>query len=350
MANRRVYYAIKAVAIAPHDTIDWVTAHGVQSVGLTTTFNLEQVFELGQLAIYENVEGIPDVEMTMEKVIDGYPLLMHLSTRFSPSTTLSGRSNQRCNVAMAIFGDTQDSASGVAQAQVEMSGMYWSSSSFTFPSEGSCTESITLVGNNKVWKTANLTYGSGNLLFDNTDEPLALTSGTGGVQRRENVIFDSNSVTLDENGMMAGTDATILPPDIDGISTSGTNDKDSEGQYGSHISQITVNVDLGRDNIVELGRKAPYYRFVNFPVEVTCDVETITTRGDLVDAREDAENLTNRTIKIKLEESTHVDLGTKNRLSTVTYGGGDTSGGQASVTYSYSNFNDFIVSHDQDPG
>ena len=30
-------------------------AYGVQSVGITTTFNLEQVFELGQFGLYEYI-------------------------------------------------------------------------------------------------------------------------------------------------------------------------------------------------------------------------------------------------------------------------------------------------------
>ena len=38
-------------------------------------FNLEQAFELGQIQIYENIEGLHEVEVTMEKVLDGYPLL-----------------------------------------------------------------------------------------------------------------------------------------------------------------------------------------------------------------------------------------------------------------------------------
>ena len=38
-------------------------------------------------------------------------------------------------------------------------------------------------------------------------------------------------------------------------------------------------------------------------------------------------------------------LGNKNKLSSVTYGGGDAGGGNATVTYSYSTFNDFTVVH-----
>ena len=77
MANNRIFYACQAVGLKPigSTTGNYKVAHGVQSVGVTTNFNLEQAFELGQIQIYENIEGLPDVECTMEKVIDGYPLL-----------------------------------------------------------------------------------------------------------------------------------------------------------------------------------------------------------------------------------------------------------------------------------
>jgi len=73
--NNRIFFAIQALGFAPDGVVSssgdpsgFVTAHGVQSVGITTTFNLEQVFELGQLELYENIEGIPDIELTAQKV------------------------------------------------------------------------------------------------------------------------------------------------------------------------------------------------------------------------------------------------------------------------------------------
>ena len=57
-SNKRIFYACQAVAITNHgdttvEPVDMV--HGVQSVGVNTTFNLEQAFELGQIEIYENI-------------------------------------------------------------------------------------------------------------------------------------------------------------------------------------------------------------------------------------------------------------------------------------------------------
>jgi hypothetical protein len=78
--NARIFYAIQSLGFAKHgitgsgvtglfEPSGFRTAHGVQSVGLNTTFNLEQVFELGQLELYENVEGIPDIELTAQKIL-----------------------------------------------------------------------------------------------------------------------------------------------------------------------------------------------------------------------------------------------------------------------------------------
>ena len=46
MANNRVFYACQAVVIGDTGSLNSRTIHGVQSVGITTNFNLEQAFEL----------------------------------------------------------------------------------------------------------------------------------------------------------------------------------------------------------------------------------------------------------------------------------------------------------------
>jgi hypothetical protein len=48
-----------------------------------------------------------------------------------------------------------------------------------------------------------------------------------------------------------------------------------------------MKVDLNRESVQELGRKAPYYRFANFPVEVTCEFEVMSTSGDWINAYEE---------------------------------------------------------------
>ena len=382
MANR-IYFANQQVAFkrdAVAGAASYKAAHGVQSAAVTTTFNLEQAFELGQLSIYENIEGVPDIEVTASKVLDGYPLLYHLATQTDQSTshspTLAGRSNAKCLVALGIWPDTNDSATGTPSTQMESSGMFASSVSYSFPLEDNFTEDLTLVGNDKGWNTIGGTdaVGCGTTpwvmavvagQFDNADAPKA--SGTiaigggvtasqqGGVNRRENLAF--NSADAVDAG---GVDYTLLPTQIPGVSASGWMSPKAAGNE-THVQSISVSTDLGREELFELGTRQPYARVVTFPVEVTCDIEVLSLSGDMINAFADGcgvttdpctgivDNLTNEKIRIATCEGTRIYLGTKNKLASVNYGGGDAGGGNVTVTYSYTTFNDFTVIHPQDP-
>ena len=69
--NDRIFYPTQQVGIKADGAGAYVAVHGAQSISVSTTFNLEEAFELGQLAIYDNIEEIPDVEISMTKVLDG---------------------------------------------------------------------------------------------------------------------------------------------------------------------------------------------------------------------------------------------------------------------------------------
>lgn len=332
MANNRIFYACQAVAIGSETASagGLSMVHGVQSVGVNTTFNLEQVFELGQISIYENIEGVPDIEVTIEKVLDGYPLIYLLATSGAVGNSLVNRTKKRCSVALGIWPDDKDAVSGAPLQQIYMSGMYVNSISYTLPVDGNCTESVTLVGNHKVWNDGKLINTDAAELQYNNDQPAALAT-EGGVQRRENVLLGPKL----EDG------SSVIPSSI--INSQST-----------HIQSITISTDLGREDIFELGRKAPYYRAPNFPVEVTCEFEVISVSGDKVNAYEEGDPAFNNTVNegnntieenivIQLQDGTTFDLGTKNRLSSVTYGGGDAGGGNSTMTFSYSTFNDLTV-------
>jgi len=364
-SNSRIFYAIQAVGLAPHDQLcpqdpfnlhagsgthpsGFVTAHGVQSVGINTTFDLESVFELGQLELYENVEGIPDIEVTMQKVLDGYPLLYHLATPSATAASLVGRSNERSYVALNIYPDTFDNASGTPIQAVGMSGMYVSAMTYTLNVEGNSTEDITMVGNDKAWTASGLNHFLPTV-FDGSDAPLSLAT-SGGVARRENILMGS-SVSMDSQGVITGVSGSLWPTEIDGIDGAGHN-VESGDSFNAHLQTVTISTDLGRDELFELGRRGPYHRYVSFPVEVTCAIETTSSQGDLIDALAEppgGTNLTNQKIFVWVEEGTRINLGTKNKLASVTYGGGDAGGGNVSVVYNYSNFNALKVTHTQDP-
>jgi len=366
--NKRIFYACQAVSINQIGDTQ-VTAgsmvHGAQSIGLTTTFNLEQAFELSQIEIYENIEGTPDVEVTMEKVLDGYPLIYHLATTGvtiggAPITGfgLAGRSAQQCDLRLGLYSAANNNVAvsgdnnGQSEVEVYCSGMFISSVSYSTPVDGSATESVTMVGNNKRWLAGADTriQAADVLAFDGTDSPLALGVGgvgqSGGVQQREDVLLK----------------CSILPVSILGYRGSGVGVTQSYGNAWDtandtplvHIQSFSCSTDFSREDILELGRKTPYFRPANFPIEVTTEIESITVSGDFVAAYEfgdpryyatisSGNNTADEQIFICMRAGYGFDCGNKNKLSSVTYGGGDAGGGNVSVTYSFSNFNQLDV-------
>lgn len=364
-ANKRVFYAIEKAGIAPLGSTNYETIHGLQSIGITTTFNLEQVFELGQLAIYENIEGIPDVEVSTEKTLDGWAPVYLLATQSddagdSPTTaTLVGRSNSQCIMAMGIFPDTQLSASGVPVTEVHMSGLFMSSFSYEMTVDGNASESCSLIGNDKLWVGTNGevagTFNDGthpdgtSSIDDNTDQPYSIST-SGGIQRREDILFGSGDYPNLLNSW--------LPGDIPGLTYDAGSEKyynllGGTGAYDAHIQRISVSVDLGREDMFELGQRSSFHKFVNFPTEVTSEFTILSVSGDMVSALENGLsnnlNLTDQTTKIFMREGLQVDLGTKNKLASVGMTGGDATGGNQEISYTYTNFNDCTVQHPNDP-
>jgi len=335
--NKRLFWAIEAIGFAPDGSSTFVPAHGVQSLGSNITFNLTEVFELGQISIYDNVEDTPDVEFTIEKLIDGYPFIYHLATPDATSPSLVGRSTERCIMALSTFGDTQNSASGTPNAQMTASGLYVSSMSYSFPAEDNATESITLVGNNKVWTSGSFTFTGG---FTNTDTPAS------GIMRRQHVRMGNTS------GI-----SSLWPKGINGIpgiDANGYNQERADGtSYSARIQNVSISTDLGREQLVELGRRNPFFRYASFPVEVTCDIEVLSVDGDFAGGTEaglfgDGNNLSNQEIVLRSVWGDSWDLGTKNKLSSVS-SNVSTDGSNVTDSYSFSNFNDLVILSDADP-
>ena len=385
--NNRVFYATQGVAVGDINATSVIDsyvgdgsvidgdgkimiAHGLQSVGITTNFNLEQIFELGQLSLYENLEEVPDIEVTFEKLLDGYSLIYHLGTVDATNPTLTGRANARADVRMVVGYDTETSiqAGGANSGIAELycSGMYISSVAYNLSTDGTFTESTTFVGNDKQWLTGSDTGGLladadgvidsafANKVFGN-DAPV---SDDNSVLRRQNVVIGSTGKDLGASGT---TFRTVVPNFIEGANTVGTGVAGYGGtglstnasyistDAGPYLNSVSISVDLGREDIQQLGKKAPYFRYVSFPVDVTCDIEVTAVGGDNIDAAEEANNLSNHSIQFVLDDSTVIQLGNKNKVTSVSYGGGDAGGGNATITYSMTNSNDLSVMHSGDP-
>lgn len=385
MSNFRIIYACQAIGIKPCYNKDGSTIngeavalmHGIQSAGINTQFPIDTVFEFAMSQVYQNVENISEVEVTLEKVFDGYPLIYHMATKNAEGTNLQSRGKPRSCLSLGIYPDDKEFVTGVAPVEVYCSGMYVGNISYNFSTDGNFTESVTLVGNSKQWfpnsisptnslgltgnAVTDATFrinGSGdfptNLDFNRTlstagSESEAFNRFKGGVQRRQYFRLDESE----------------LPVSIFGIGSSGKGNAYT-GSYpnGSpkvHIQSISISADFGREDIFELGRKEPYYKASNPTIEVTCDFEVIATSGDFINALEQGDpalaltpyrgdNTKEETIKLAIHDGTYFDLGRKNKLQSVSYGGGDTGGGNVSLSYSYRTYNDLRILAPSDPG
>jgi hypothetical protein len=295
MPNNRVFYASQGVSVGG------TTVHGAQSVGITTNFNLEQAFQLGQLALYDNISLDPEVEITVSKVLDGEDSIWSLAG--TSGTSLIDNANDSTTVVIGIGSDTASTLS--SSSAVTCTGMYVSSVNYTFPVDGNLTEEITFIGNAKA-------------LSGSVSAPVQTSNS---VLRRQNVNIAASSI----------------PEEV----------------QNKNITSITISADLGRETMYKLGSLAPFHRFVNFPLEVTCEFEVSATDldGVAVDIPSTACSglaSNDRTIDIQVCDGAGsniygFDLGTKCKLTSVNYSGGDTGGGNATITYSYSTYNELDI-------
>jgi hypothetical protein len=282
---------------------------------------------MGQIAIYENIEEVADIEVTLEKVIDGYRLIYELATTEVDATgglcktSIVGSSKVRTDVYLAVFDDGADNAVGTPRTVCMNSGMYVSSVSYSYSIDGSATESVTMVGNDRFW---NVTHGA---------IALAPTAIWGTVSTGE---FASDTP---KSGVVRRVDVDVLGSNLPAEVELQQGNDPLNLSDGMHLQSVSVSTDFGQENIQELGRFGPYHRYATFPIEVTAEFEVIATSGDLVSVSGSHPNLRTRTIKILDTAGTILDLGDQNKLSSVSYSGADTGGGNATVSYSYSNFN-----------
>ena len=330
MANR-IFYAVQQVAIgqAPEGTYQVLKC--VQSVSMTTTFNLEQAFQLGQLEIYENIEGVPSVEMTINRLLDGTALAYVLAAgSYANADDINLASTNEFTARLGIWDEANDSFAGATNSnpvnQVSISGAFISNVSYTLGVDGNFTEELGITATDKAW------YADCDAASAWADSYTAAASDlendvpdfAGGVQRRQ--YFDTTS-----------TVPSVIP----------------EGK--NRLQSVSISADFGREDLFELGKKGPFAKVATFPLEVTCSIEVISSGGDLVSAAAEGcatgltqcdvnNNLSDETILIKLCDGTQIDLGTKNKLSSVSYGGGDAGGGNVTTTFDFITFNKLSVS------
>lgn len=296
MASNRIFYACQSAKLAGN------VLTGVQSVGLNTNFAFDQVFQLGQIEIYENLEGIPDVEISIERVLDGNTGNMYSMFGASLATIAASRQDAEISVYDDSFQPAAGGAIGVAgsaTASVKCTGLYLSNYSVNFNLEGPSTESITLVGNAIDWSTP-ITHS----MSVDTDGP---------VVQRKDVIVNS-------------------------------------APAGSEFQSVTYSIDFGREDLLNLGSKNPYFRAASFPVEATA--EFVYNANDTSVQAYSFTQANNADVTLEETYTVTATAGTKThifsipdaRVTGVQFGGGDAGGGNATVTYNCVAYNSFTAS------
>lgn len=342
----------------------WVVPQGIQSVGFSTSVAFEPMFQLGQTEVYGRMESqSPQVECTISKAIDGtQPLYTTVNGGYDNANNKAPAelASNAVEIALGIYAESVPYASGNTQAAVYCSGMYVSNVQIQLPLDGVATEQLTLVGDTRKW-------------LDNTN-PIAGNLGNNNTER--GFIGSGTAASSYQRWTLDVTDSDL-----------------PLGVKDYPIQSINVTMAIGREVIQELGTRGKYCRYATFPFEVTSEFEVIAgrhrTNADGVTGNDQAivasgydfknyagyacasdsvydiasndghpsplgaagvnngeidGGYRDQEIKIKLcgKENTdylYIDLGKKNRVTSVNYAGGDTGGGNVTLTYSFQNYN-----------
>lgn len=303
--NKRIFYASHSVKVGS------TVVQGAQSVSVNTNYNLEQIFQLGRLAVYDQVSTDPEVEITINKVLDGHETIWNLATNGGGS--IVDNANDRCTIILGV-GDETDAVMANQGASITMTGCYVNSLNYTFPVDGNFTEEVSFVGSHKAVGGASLA-------------PVSAAPDT--VVRRRQHFNLGNSV---------------LPSEL----------------TGKNLSQCTISTSFNREKMFRLGEFSPFHRYVNFPIEVTVSFDVIQdgNTGSTLAGEDFDEVHANCTGRVYAEQPIVIeicdedggggpiyefDLGSGCSLQSVSYSGGDTGGGVVTETWTYVTYNDLSV-------
>lgn len=283
----RVFYAAHSVSV------DGGTVAGAQSVAMNTTFNLEPVFELGKLEPIDILSLSPQVEATVTRAIVGGSIISGSFTDWACSA--GGHS-----VSIGISDDCSPilggGGSGMNISDAGISGATW-----TFTSEGIFTEEITFTGSSKGISASSLVA------------PVSAQESGAGVEFR---------------------------PHFQGVSVGGG------GFSGGLLASVTVSASIGREQLFALGQYSAVANYAGTPAEITYEIETYaSSAGDGTSIGDSDYGCGSSTsfFPISVSSCGLTISSSKAAFAGVSYGGGDTGGGNATITYTYTAFNDLVV-------
>ena len=283
--SNRVFYACHAAFL------DSSPVAGAQSVGITTTFDLEPVFQLGQVKPVDIMNLAPSVEFTVSRA-----LTSSSGTMWSGDfITNVGSANK--TLCLGIGDDTSPLLTSTASVQCTGAGI--SGATYNFPVDGIFTEELTFFADNK-----------------------SLGSGCGSVSE------DTNSTAKTRQHYNGGAPTLVTS--------------------AGNLTNISISTSVSREQILALGNFKAVHNYASLPAEVTVEFEVSATStdgaafgtvatcasptGGVYDKQDISLNMCG--ITFLMEDC---------KLSNVTYGGGDTGGGNATISFTYTTYNNLTI-------
>ena len=299
----RMYYALQSVQFNGPSNGSQIF-YGVQSIGASSQSDRTPVFQLGQLGTYSSysTDDSP-VEITISKQLDGQALLYE--TLLGNNSVGFREGEPDCSIQFN-FWDNPGEASGSAAAS-PISSLYMpeytiSSVTYTFEADGVATEEVTLIG---------------DALSTTTTAAIYLSY---------------------ESGCAPDLATRAAIKEVDGGSPLG---------YQSISFTYTKNIE----SLYSLGKFKNVERYVSYPTECTIDItKDVLSIGQLGDSTsETAGSCTGATgscgggdFSVELCDGTIIRAG-NTVVTSQSYQGGDTGGGQLQYVESLSSWDDFTV-------
>lgn len=277
--NKRIYYAIQAVAAEPVDSDGKrlgkkIKLQGLQSISLNTDFEYEPIPQFGSLALYDQVRTESNIEIQLSKIIDNKPPLYLLLTQGSIAD--SSKKNiydlgpRKSDIYLGIWKDTNSFASGVPIQTVRCSGMSISSMEYNLTVD-SFSETITLQGNSKVWLEENLLEpqnpqdGSRYPEIEPPEcpgNPLCIPVPNRDVKPDNVVVAQRHNIDFS---------GSTLPTGQGGI-------------YGTlsdiRIVSINIKCDIDREKIYQIGSAVAAHNYIINPTTINCSIETLMSHKE----------------------------------------------------------------------
>ena len=337
--NQRVFFPVQAVGIGPFDaSATYHTVRGVKSFGFSGKMTVEFLKEMGNLPTYASYEELPEIEITLERLLDGYCPAYLLMTDGAATADLAGRADRRHHFRASVHRDNQSRANGNQIAELFCSGAYCSSVSYNFNVNGPSMETVGAVCNSAAWTTGSYVFTGHTTAMGVSSLVPAFSQG---VARRQH--FDMTN--------------SRFPTDIPGIDNTGVNQTvviSGNTQFNTSFESISVSANFGRQMAMELGRRGEFNRFVQFPIKVTSTFN-FRSKGDPLitllreGTQSNGDNTVEQTILFLDTEGLKIDLGTKNRLTAINRTGGSAGEqGDVMMSFSYENDDSLTVQHPAD--